>query len=155
MKKIDAFDWCVHIRTLLKLTAIIGIYSALVPPVVQADEFTPLYYEVKEEVILPSSSEGGSWFQPRPTAVPGYGQDGGPAVVMTIQKALGSDFFSGLEFMRTDDMGLNWTTPQPVPQLGWRDGDAADGEDGLTIGICDFTLGWHEPTGKVLGYRYL
>ncbi len=137
--------------TTMKQTATALIIPLLLIIAGAATATEPVYFNLSEEIILPSSSEGGSWFQPRPTAMPGYGNDGGPAVVMTIQKALGSDFFSGLEFMRSDDMGLTWTTPQPVPELGWRDGDADDGEDGLTIGICDFTLGWHEPTGKVLG----
>ena len=105
----------------------------------------PLDYQLKEEVLLPAGKHG-SWFQPRPAPIPGYGKDGGPAVVMTIQKSLGSDFFTGLEVMRTNDMGLHWSKPIAVEELGWRDGGK-----GLTVGVCDFQLGWHAPTGKVLG----
>ena len=104
-----------------------------------------LDYELKLEVVLPKSKRGG-WFQPRPAAIPGMGADGGPAVIMTVQKALGSDFFTGLSVLRTDDLGKTWTTPEPKEALGWR-----DAEKGMKVGVCDFTLGWHAPTKKLLG----
>ena len=106
----------------------------------------PVDYEIQLDVVLPEDPGRGSWFQPRPAAIPGMGQDGQPAVVMTIQQALGSDFFTGLSAMRTDDLGRTWTKPREVPQHGWR-----DAEDGLTVGICDFTWAWHAPTGRLLG----
>ncbi|MEA1949901.1 MAG: sialidase family protein [Planctomycetota bacterium] len=124
---------------------VVGLLSITLCAAALAAELAALDYELKEEVLLPRDKQGG-WFQPRPTPIPGHGKNGGPAVVMTIQKAIGSDFFTGLEVMRTDDMGLNWTKPQPVAELGWRDGG-----DGLTVGVCDFQLGWHAATGKVLG----
>ena len=62
-----------------------------------------LDYQLKLEITLPEAEGKGSWFQPRPVAIPGAGQEGKPAVVMTIQKAIGSDFFSGLSVMRHVD----------------------------------------------------
>lgn len=124
---------------------LVCLLSILPSASVWAAEPVPLDYNLKEEVLLPRSKRG-NWFQPRPTPVPGYGKNGGTAVVMTVQKAMGSDFFTGLAFMRSDDMGLNWTEPKTVEELGWRDGGK-----GLTVGICDFTLGWHAATDKVLG----
>lgn len=106
----------------------------------------PLEYEVRLETVLPACDGNEQWFQPRPAAIPGAGAEGQPAVVMTIQKALGSDFFTGLSTMRTDDLGGTWTGPDERPELGWR-----DAPNGITVGVCDFTLGWHAPTGKVLG----
>lgn len=105
-------------------------------------------YELKRETLLPEAGKG-SWFQPRPAAILGCGERGEPAVVMTIQRALGSDFFTGLSMMRTDDLGRNWSGPTPVPELGWRD-VTGDG-DVEHVGVCDFQLGWHGPTGKVIG----
>ena len=104
-----------------------------------------LGYELKLEVVLPASTKG-KWFQPRPVAIPASDRGQAPAVVMTVQKAMGSDFFTGLSVLRTDDFGKSWSTPEPREALGWR---AA--EEGLKVGVCDFTLGWHAPTGKVLG----
>lgn len=65
---------------------------------------------------------------------------------MTIQKAMGSDFFSGLSVMRSDDLGKTWTEPNALPQFGWR-----DSPEGLNVGVCDFTWAWHPETGKALG----
>jgi hypothetical protein len=107
---------------------------------------TPLDYRLELDIILPEAEGKGSWFQPRPAAIPGAGQEGKPAVVMTVQKAIGSDFFTGLSVMQTDDLGLAWSEPKTFPQLGWR-----PAEDGLNVGVCDFTLGWHAPSGKMLG----
>ena len=117
---------------------------------VQAEgtEATPdtLDYELRLETIYPPYEGEGAWFQPRPVAIPPL-EEGPPPVVMTIQRAIGSDFFTGLAVSRTDDLGKTWTTPEELPQLGWR--DAA--KEGLKIGVCDFTLAWHAPTGKVIG----
>ncbi len=105
---------------------------------------TALDYTLTLEEVLPAAKEGGSWFQPRPVAIPTQG--GSPLAVMTVQKALGSDFFSGLSTMKSVDGGRTWSAPQVDPGLGWRP-TAND----LQIGVCDITLGWHAPTRKVIG----
>ncbi len=107
-----------------------------------------LTYTIEETVFLPDSPKG-SWFQPRPASIPGFGKNGDEAVVLTVQRALGSDFFTGLETMRTDDLGKTWRGPTPLDQLGWRKVD--DGTKVANVGVCDFQLGFHPPTGKVLG----
>ena len=43
------------------------------------------------------------------------------------------------------DPGSTWTDPVTVPELAWR-----TTADGITEGNCDYTLGWHAPTGRVL-----
>ena len=106
----------------------------------------PVDYQLELEIILPEAQGKGSWFQPRPTAIPAARKDGTPSVVMTIQQAIGSDFFTGLSVMETRDLGQTWTQPEALSQLGWR-----PAENDLTVGVCDVTLGWHAPTGKVLG----
>ncbi len=103
-----------------------------------------LDYSLELEEVLPASSEGGEWFQPRPVVIPSSQIP--PRSVMTIQKALGSDFYTGLSTLESRDFGRTWTPPLPHPELGWR-----DASEGLTIGICDVTLGWHAPTGRVIG----
>ncbi len=107
---------------------------------------TALDYSIDLTTIYPPLESKGSWFQPRPVAIPGHGDSGKPLVIMTIQKALGSDFFTGLGVARTSDFGLTWTPPKELPELGWR-----LAENNLDVGLCDFTLGWHAPTKKVIG----
>jgi hypothetical protein len=110
----------------------------------RAEQLPAPDYTLELSEILPASAEGGSWFQPRPVAIPA--PSGPPRVVMTIQKAIGSDFFSGLSTLRTDDLGRTWSAPRPDPGLGWR-----PAENETNIGICDITLNWHAPSGKVIG----
>jgi hypothetical protein len=104
--------------------------------------------KVAVNVETPVSYDGGDWcwFHPRAAAIPGAGRDGGPAVVVTLQKHLNvSDYYSGLHTMRTDDLGETWSDPEPVPELGWE-----VQADGSTLSVCDVTPGWHEPSGRVL-----
>ena len=107
----------------------------------------PLDYSVQLDTVLKEFDGTFCWFHPRAGAIPGAGEDGKPAVVITMQKWFlsASDFFSGLSVVRSDDMGEAWTAPDERPELAWRD----EG-DGVTVGICDFTPGWHAPTKKLL-----
>jgi hypothetical protein len=107
----------------------------------------PLGYTVKLDTVLKEFDGTFCWFHPRAGAIPGAGKDGGPAVVITMQKWFlsASDYFSGLSVLRTDDMGKTWTPPDERPELAWRD----EG-NGVTVGICDFTPGWHAPTKRLL-----
>lgn len=110
------------------------------------DEIKPVapQYTLELEEMLPASTEGGKWFQPRPVAIPT--RDGTPLAVMTVQKAMGSDFFSGLSTSKSTDGGKTWSLPQVHPDLGWR-----PLPNELQVGVCDITLGWHAPTRKVIG----
>jgi hypothetical protein len=90
------------------------------------------------------------WVQCRAGAIPpgGAGNNRLPVVVMTMQKLLlsGSDVFYELNDMRTDDLGVTWSSPTPhVDTLGRR----LDGE-GFEAVICDATPRWHAATGKLL-----
>lgn len=107
---------------------------------------TLLDFTVKPEIPLQEVSAEYCWFHPRTAAVPRAGANGQPAVVMTIQKELAeSDFYSGLYYMRTDDMGRNWRGPIEIPELVWR----YDHND-VVIAVADVTPGYHAPTGKVI-----
>jgi len=105
-----------------------------------------LSFEVRAEAVLRELNPEFCWFHPRVAAVPGLGQQGQPAVIMTIQKHLvADDHYSGLYFLRTDDLGKTWTGPTEIPELAWR-----KGPNNETIAVCDVTPGWHAPSGKVI-----
>ena len=105
-----------------------------------------LEYDIKLQTVLEHDDGEFLWFHPRVAAIPGLGVDGGPAVVMTLQKHLKvSDYYSGLSVVRTDDMGETWAEPDPRPELDWRHEDG-----GVVIAVADVTPGYHAPTGKVI-----
>lgn len=65
---------------------------------------------------------------------------------MTIQKHLKvSDYYSGLYYMRTDDLGKTWSGPDEIPELKWQ-----YEPDGTTVSVADVTPGWHHQTGKLI-----
>ena len=101
---------------------------------------------MKAEAVFKELTPAFCWFHPRVAPLPGYGKEGRPAVVMTIQKHLAaSDHYSGLYFLRTDDLGKTWTQPTEIRELAWQ-----PGENNETIAVCDVTPGWHSPSGKLL-----
>ena len=102
-------------------------------------------YTMVNDYVRQSVGAKGSWFQPRPTAYPT--KSGIPAAIMTVQRALpgASDYFSGFSVTASTDYGKTWTAPKEQAELGWR-----EHANGITEGICDFTLGYHAKTGKVL-----
>ncbi len=111
-----------------------------------ADQPEPLAFRVKSEVAYQELTPAHCWFHPRVAAIPGFGQNGNPAVVMTIQKHLGaSDHYSGLWYLRSDDLCKTWAGPTEIPELGW--GKESEGVD---IAVCDVTPGWHAPSGKMI-----
>jgi hypothetical protein len=107
----------------------------------------PLPFDIKLDTVHKEFDGSFCWFHPRIGAIPGAGLDGQPAVVMTLQKWFlsASDFFSALSDMRTDDLGASWTGPKEHEELAWRE----IGENSVE-GVCDFTPGWHAPSGKLL-----
>ena len=104
-------------------------------------------YQVRLEVVTKHWDGEFNWTQARVAAIPGMGNDSRPRLIMTMQKwfVAHSDYYSGLYTMQSDDMGATWTGPEEQPALGWR-----RGPNNTIIGICDFTPGWHEKTGKLL-----
>ena len=111
-----------------------------------AAEPARLSFDVAAEPAIRELSPEFCWFHPRAAAIPGAGQDGKPAVVMTLMKHLAADdHYSGLYFMRTDDLGRTWTRPAAIPELAWRkqSGD-------ITVAVIDTTPGWHAMSGKLL-----
>lgn len=112
----------------------------------RASDSDPVSFTVTAEAILRELNPEFCWFHPRPAAIPGAGANGGPAVIVTLMKHLAAnDHYSGLYFLRTDDLGRTWTPPREIPELGWR-----TRPDGLTVAVIDTTPGWHATSGKLL-----
>ncbi len=102
--------------------------------------------QIRCEVIHQELNPKFWWFHPRAAAIPEAGRNGGPAVILTLQKELVvSDYYSGLYFMRTDDLGKTWKGPVEIPELAW-----VPQPDGTVFAVCDVTPGYHPPTGKLL-----
>jgi hypothetical protein len=107
---------------------------------------TDLPFEVQADVAHRQLSPDFCWFHPRVAPLPGFGKDGRSAVIMTIQKHLVvSDYYSGMYFLRSDDLGKTWTGPTEIPELAWR-----KGPNNETIAVCDVTPGWHAPSGRLI-----
>ncbi len=106
----------------------------------------PLSFKVQADVAIQKLDKHDCWFHPRVAAIPGKGRNSKPTVIMTIQKHLGiSDYYSGLYYMRTDDLGKNWSGPHEIPELKmYQDADGGD------ISVADVTPGWHARSGKLL-----
>lgn len=105
-----------------------------------------LDYKVHAEAIHQELSPDFCWFHPRVTALPGYGKEGVPAVIVTTQKHLAaSDHYSGLYVLRTDDLGQTWTGPTAIPELAWR-----TAPNDITVAVIDVTPGWHQKTGTLI-----
>lgn len=107
-----------------------------------------LDYEIRLEVVLQHDDDesGWIWHHPRCAPMQGFGKDGKTAVLMTLNKHLQvSDFYSGLYYMRSDDMGKTWTEPKCPSELDWR-----KESDGVIICVADVTPGWHPQTKRVI-----
>jgi len=125
---------------------VVLLYLACSAAEVRSAETEQLPYQAQAEPVFRELQPAFCWFHPRVAAIPGAGEDGRPAVVMTIQKHLAaSDHYSGLYFLRTDDLGQSWRGPTEIPELAWQ-----PGENDETIAVCDVTPGWHAGSGKLL-----
>ena len=108
----------------------------------------PLDYSIQLDVAHQEFDGAFCWFHARAAAIPRPDGQGPPEVLITLQKWFlsASDYFSGLSVLRSKDLGTTWQGPEERPELSWRD----EG-DGVTVGICDVTPGWHAPSKKLLG----
>ena len=112
----------------------------------QFDQSERLSFRVVTEVAHQELNPKFCWFHPRAAAIPGFGKDRNPAVIMTVQKHLVvSDYYSGMYYMRTDDLGKTWVGPTEIPELAWQ-----FEPDSTTVSVADVTPGWHEKSGKLL-----
>lgn len=129
------------------LLCLISLVSFSVPFGLAQDASTiPVDFSIDVQTVVTHDDHDWLWFHPRAAAIPGYGDGGNPAVIMTIQKHLGkSDHYSGLSVLRTDDLGKTWTGPTAIPELdAWEEGE------GIICAVADVTPAWHAPTGKLI-----
>ncbi|HRJ70569.1 MAG TPA: hypothetical protein PLS03_00010 [Terrimicrobiaceae bacterium] len=81
------------------------------------------------------------WFQPRVGAAP----SGAMVLTMTRNQLWGSDIFSAVHTMHSQDWGRTWTDPQPQPAM-----DRRVFPDGSETCPCDVTPLWHAASGRML-----
>ncbi len=106
----------------------------------------PLEYQTQLETVLQHDDGEFLWFHPRVAAAGNIAGDGAPpVVVMTLQKHLHvSDFYSGVHFMLSRDLGRTWTPPVLPAELDWqRDGN-------VTVAVADVTPCWAPRAGRVI-----
>jgi hypothetical protein len=103
-----------------------------------------LDYQIKLDVVQSGFTPTHCWVHPKAGAIPGNP----PVVVMTMQKLLlsGSDIFDPLQTLRTFDMGITWDGPGTDPAF-----DMRHEQDGVRVGVCDFTPAWHAASQSLLG----
>jgi hypothetical protein len=100
-----------------------------------------LGFRVRLDVVTEGYDRRTDWFQPRIGIIPPR------TAVLTMTKAQlwGSDIFTAVQEMRSDDFGRTWSGPKVHATLGRRklSGDAE-------ACPCDLTPAWHAKTGKLL-----
>lgn len=102
-------------------------------------------FQSQLQVMHQELNEDFCWFHPRVAAVPDAGAVQGRILICTLQKHLRvSDHYSGLYFMRSDDLGQSWSAPVLPPELDWKN----VAEENLAV--CDVTPGWHAPSRRLL-----
>lgn len=131
------------IQTALSMAALAAsmLHAAAVP----AD--VPLIpFEVEVTTIMEYNGDDFLWFHPRVSPLPGLGEDGRAAAIMTFQKHLVvSDYYSGLSYQTTTDGGDTWSETVTPAELDW-----VVGGEGVTVAPADMTPGWHAKSGTVL-----
>ncbi|MCF6285112.1 MAG: glycoside hydrolase [Candidatus Hydrogenedentes bacterium] len=107
-----------------------------------------LQYRIQPSVVIEDFDGKGCWFHARGGIIPSDDPNAAPTVLITMQKwyVNVSDYFSGLSFIKSDDMGKTWSDPVTPDTLAWRS-EAND----TTVGVCDFTPGWHPQTKTLFG----
>lgn len=98
-------------------------------------------YRVQLDVIREGYDRKSNWFQPRVGIVPPS------TAVLTMTKAQlwGSDIFTAVQEMRSDDLGRTWSEPRAHATL-----DRRQLPGGAETCPCDLTPAWHAQTGKLL-----
>lgn len=100
-----------------------------------------LGFRVKLDAVTEGYDRRTDWFQPRIGIIPPT------TAVLTMTKAQlwGSDIFTAIQEMRSDDLGRTWSKPKIHTTLGRRklSGDAE-------ACPCDLTPAWHAKTGTLL-----
>lgn len=130
------------VRSLTLAATMISLLPAFFAGHAMAAE--PVEIKIERSVALksePGRKDGAYWMHPRAALIPGEK----PIVVMVISKILGkSDFYGGLNIMRSEDRGRTWQGPAAPPELVW----VSEGE--VNIAVADVTPLYHAPSGKLI-----
>jgi hypothetical protein len=115
--------------------------SAAEPRPAGKPDVRPLGFHVQLDVITEGYDRKSDWFQPRVGVIPPS------TAVLTMTKAQlwGSDIFTAVQEMRSDDFGRTWSKPKIHTTLGRR-----KLADSVETCPCDLTPAWHAKTGKLL-----
>ncbi len=107
-----------------------------------------LSYKIAPDVVIEEFDGEACWFHPRGGIIPSDTPGAPPTVVITMQKWFVnvSDYFSGLSMIESADFGTTWSEVVTPDTLAWR-----EEEGNTTVGVCDFTPGWHPQTKRLLG----
>lgn len=116
------------------------------PLLAEKTPWNSLTPQLRRQVIHQELHPHYQWFHPRAAAVPPRDGQSPPIVILTLQKHLiADDHYSGLYYMRTDDLGQSWVGPKEIPKLAWVPQD-----NGTVMAVVDVTPGYHPPSGKIL-----
>lgn len=118
-----------------------------------APTVAPVPFRIQLDALRTGFDKKTCWVHARAGAIPGDP----PRIVLTMQKLLlsGSDVYSDLSEMRSDDLGKTWTGPF----LQSKTLDRRNEPGGVIWTICDLSPQWHAKSGKLLAIghtvRYL
>ena len=98
-------------------------------------------WDTRLEVICEGYDRQTEWFQPRVGIIP----PSTAILTMTRARLWGSDIFTAVQEMRSEDLGKTWSAPVAQPTL-----DRRRLPDGVEVCPCDLTPAWHAATGRLL-----
>ena len=98
-------------------------------------------YRTQLGIVTEGYDRQTEWFQPRVGLIP----PSTAVLTMTRAQLWGSDIFSALQEMRSDDLGRTWSAPVAHPTL-----DRRRYPDGVEVCPCDMTPDWHAASGTLL-----
>ncbi len=101
----------------------------------------PLDYDIQLDVISEGYDRETEWFQPRIGVIP----PSTAVLTMTRAQLWGSDIFTALQDMRSDDLGGTWGEAVSHPTV-----DRQTLDNGVDVCPCDLVPAWNAATGKLL-----
>jgi len=101
-----------------------------------------LVARIDRTTIFRGRQKGTTWFSTRACMLPHAPR---PRALMLMASITGSDYFGPVHVTESDDLGREWSKPEPVPGLG-----RTDLPDGVQETVCDMVPEYHAPTNSVL-----
>ena len=94
---------------------------------------TPLDYDIQLDVISEGYDRETEWFQPRIGVIPSTTA----VLTMTRARLWGSDIFTALQEMRSEDLGRTWSDP-----VAHKTVDRRTLPSGVDVCPCDLVPDW-------------